>query len=177
MRLYPPCPFLARYCSEDTTIGENISVEEGTVVMWFNTYFHMHPDLYDNPKGMSYSTKDHPLSVFGTSWSSLERLTVLWPMVAHFRPDPNSWKDFDPSRWEGNESNTLQDDFWFGFGHGPRACPGTRWAYLTMKMIIIEVIKQYKIIECEKTPKNIKMTLTDLKLTSDKPMIIKFQNR
>ena len=53
MRLYPPCPFLARYCSEDTIIGENISVEKGTVVMWFNTYFHMHPDLYDNPKGTS----------------------------------------------------------------------------------------------------------------------------
>ena len=86
-------------------------------------------------------------------------------------------KDFDPSRWEGNESNTLQDDFWFGFGHGPRACPGTRWAYLTMKMIVIEIIKKYEIVQCEKTPKNIKMTLTDLKLTSDKPMIIKFRNR
>ena len=86
-------------------------------------------------------------------------------------------KDFDPSRWEGNESNTLQDDFWFGFGHGPRACPGTRWAYLTMKMIVIEIIKNYEIVQCEKTPKNIKMTLTDLKLTSDKPMIIKFRNR
>ena len=49
MRLYPLCPFLARYCSEDTTIDENISVEEGTVVKWFNTYFHMHPDLYNNP--------------------------------------------------------------------------------------------------------------------------------
>ena len=54
MRLYPPCPFLARYCSEDTVIGENISVEKETVVMWFNTYFHMHPDLYDNPKGGSF---------------------------------------------------------------------------------------------------------------------------
>ena len=32
---------------------------------------------------------------------------------------------FKPSRWEGNESNTLQDEHWFGFGQGPRACPGT----------------------------------------------------
>ena len=58
-----------------------------------------------------------------------------------------------------------------------RACPGTRWAYLTMKIIIIEIIKKYEIIKCEKTPKNIKMTLTDLKLTSDIPMIIKFSKR
>ena len=61
MRLYPPCPFLARYCNEDTIIGENISVEKGTVVMWFNTYFHMHPDLYDNPKGTSL-----PIESFGS---------------------------------------------------------------------------------------------------------------
>ena len=94
-----------------------------------------------------------------------------------FHFEKHSLKDFDPSRWEGIESNTLQDDFWFGFGHGPRACPGTRWAYLTMKTIIIEIIKKYEIIECEETPKNIKMTLTDLKLTADKPMIIQFRNR
>jgi len=135
MRIFPPAPVLTRYCSEDTTIGENIHVEKGTSVMWFNTYFHMHPDLYDNP------TK------------------------------------FDPSRWEGNESNTLQDDHWFGFGHGPRACPGTRWAFLTMKMIMIEMIRTYEIVPCDRTPKTIKATLKDLKMSADKPMILSFKRR
>ena len=66
MRMFPPAPILSRYCSEDTTIGEGITVEkvcsskivivliefvQGASVMWFNTYFHMHPDLYDNPTG------------------------------------------------------------------------------------------------------------------------------
>jgi len=135
MRMFPPAPILSRYCSEDTTIGEGITVEKGASVMWFNTYFHMHPDLYDNP-------------------------TV-----------------FDPTRWEGNESNTLQDDHWFAFGHGPRACPGTRWAYLTMKMIIIEMLKTYEIVPCANTPKTIKSTLKDLKVSADKPLIVTFKKR
>ena len=86
-------------------------------------------------------------------------------------------KVFDPTRWEGNESNTLQDDHWFAFGHGPRACPGTRWAYLTMKMIMIEMIKTYEIIPCAKTPKTIKSTLTNLKVSADKPLIVSFRKR
>ena len=100
--------------ARDAFVDFRIHILKGTSVMWFNTYFHMHPDLYDNP-------------------------TV-----------------FDPSRWEGNESNTLQDDHWFGFGHGPRACPGTRWAFLTMKMIIIEMIRTYEIVPCDNKPKTIK---------------------
>ena len=86
-------------------------------------------------------------------------------------------KVFDPTRWEGNESNTLQDDHWFAFGHGPRACPGTRWAYLTMKMIIIEMIKEYEIIPCANTPTTIKSTLINLKVSADKPLIISFRKR
>ena len=86
-------------------------------------------------------------------------------------------KVFDPTRWEGNESNTLQDDHWFAFGHGPRACPGTRWAYLTMKMIIIEMIKEYEIIPCENTPTTIKSTLINLKVSADKLLIVTFRKR
>ena len=86
-------------------------------------------------------------------------------------------KVFDPTRWEGNESNTLQDDHWFAFGHGPRACPGTRWAYLTMKMIIIEMIREYEIIPCANTPTTIKSTLINLKVSADKPLIVTFRKR
>ena len=55
--------------------------------------------------------------------------TILWftPYI-HMNEDyfPNPTK-FDPDRWEGNESNTLQDDYWVAFGQGPRACPGEKF--------------------------------------------------
>ena len=79
--------------------------------------------------------------------------------------------------FKGNESNTLQDDYWIAFGQGPRACPGTRWAFLTMKMIMIEMIRTYEIVPCDRTPKTIKATLKDLKMSADKPMILSFKRR
>jgi len=124
-----------RYCEESASISEEITIEKGTIVCWFNPLFHMDEDYYDQPD------------------------------------------KFNPDRWEGNESNTLQDENWFGFGQGPRSCPGTRWAYITMKMYIISILNKYKIISSENTPDEIKMKFVNMKLGSDKPMLIKFQKR
>ena len=46
-----------------------------------------------------------------------------------------------------------------------------------MKMIMIEMIRTYEIIPCEKTPKTIKSTLKDLKVSADKPLIVTFRKR
>ena len=43
-----------------------------------------------------------------------------------------------------------------------------------MKMYIIALLEKWKIVECDSTPKTIKMKMKDMKLVSDKPMIIKF---
>ena len=83
----------------------------------------------------------------------------------------------DPSRWEGKESNTLQDEAWFGFGQGPRACPGTRLAYYFMKIYIIQLLKQFKIVKTEGTPENAKAQIINFKLGSDKPLLVKLEKR
>ena len=46
-----------------------------------------------------------------------------------------------------------------------------------MKMIIIEMIKVFEIIPCPNTPKTIKATLIDLKVSADKPLIVTFRKR
>ena len=44
--------------------------------------------------------------------------TISWSnLKIHMNPDIyDEPQKFDPDRWEGNESNTLQDEAWFGFG-------------------------------------------------------------
>merc|ERR1712223_913275 len=37
------------------------------------------------------------------------------------------------------------------FGQGPRACPGTRYAFLSMKIFLIKFFQKYKVIPGEKT--------------------------
>ena len=111
MRLYPPCPFLARYCSEDTIIGENISVEQGTVVMWFNTYFHMHPDLYDNPKGSSLPFKSVFVSENGRSSKISSHIFVR---KSRFLENFNSEKIL--IHLDGREMNPTLSKMTFGLG-------------------------------------------------------------
>ena len=67
-----------------------------------------------------------------------------------FYTDP---KIFNLHRFDGQESNTLQDDHWFAFGAGPRACPAVRWAFIAMKIFITQLVKNYKIVKTDKTPK------------------------
>ena len=59
--------------------------------------------------------------------------------------------DFIPHRFDGKESNTLQDDNWFGFGMGPRACPAVRWVWVAMRVFLVNILKNYKIVKTDKT--------------------------
>jgi len=104
---------------------------------------------------------------------------LLWYNL-NFHKDPSIYTNpdkFDPSRWEGNESNTLQDEAWFGFGQGPRACPGVRLAFLFMKMFVIAVMQEYEIIKNKDTPEEIKISMKDLKVVADKPLLFSFKKR
>ena len=106
--------------------------------------------------------------------------TIMWftpsiQMNEEYYPEP---KKFDPDRWEGNEATTLQDEYWIGFGQGPRACPGTRWSYLTMKCFIISILKKYEIVRCPEAPNEVPaQKIIGLKMTAENPMLVQFKKR
>ena len=133
--MYPPALLNTRYCLEDTEISEELTIEQGTSIIWSNLKFHMSDESYSNPE------------------------------------------KFDPSRWDGNESNTLQDEAWFAFGQGPRACPGVRLAYFMMKIYLIKLIKNYQICETNGTPESSKPHVKNFKLVGEKPLMIKMEKR
>ena len=57
--------------------------------------------------------------------------------------------EFDPENFHpDNFTNKFAN---MGFGHGPRACPGQRYAYLAVKVFLARLFKTYKVIPCEKT--------------------------
>lgn len=105
--------------------------------------------------------------------------TVVWSILK-YHMDPDLYDEperFNPSRWTGNESNTLQDDAWFSFGQGPRACPGTRLAYYFMKIYIVQLITQYHIVETRDTPATTKVVLKNFKVSGEKPLMVKLEKR
>ena len=54
---------------------------------------------------------------------------------------------------------------------------GTRWAFLTMKIMLVELLRVYAIEKCENTPEEVKLIQKGLRVVSDKPMIVKFKRR
>ena len=86
---------------------------------------------------------------------------------------------FNPRRFDGNESSTLQDDAWFGFGHGPRACPAVRWAFISMKIFLARILNEYKVLKTAKTlePDQWKMGFAGLTIGPSKPLVIGFERR
>jgi cytochrome P450 len=95
---------------------------------------------------------------------------------ADYYPNPEV---FDPHRFDNNESNTLQDDYWFGFGIGPRACPAVRWAFVAIKIFIANVLIKYDVLPGEDAPgmDEVNAKFRGVKVTTDKPMPIRFKKR
>jgi len=95
---------------------------------------------------------------------------------ADYYPNPDV---FDPHRFDNNESNTLQDDYWFGFGIGPRACPAVRWAFVAIKIFIANVLIKYDVLPGEDAPgmDEVNARFRGTKVTTDKPMPIRFRKR
>jgi len=59
--------------------------------------------------------------------------------------------DFNPENFSP-ENHTNKFSF-MSFGQGPRACPGTRYAFLAMKIFLVFVLSKYRVVPCEKTNK------------------------
>jgi len=57
--------------------------------------------------------------------------------------------NFDPENF--NPENFTNKFAHMAFGQGPRSCPGTRFAYLSMKIFLVQFLRKYKVIPSENT--------------------------
>ena len=76
-------------------------------------------------------------------------------------------------------SNAFSDDYWFGFGIGPRSCPAVRWAFVSIKIFVAYILKTYEVLPGENTPElnDVKVRLAGPKIETTVPMKIRFRKR
>ena len=67
---------------------------------------------------------------------------------------PNA-KQFNPDNFSEEAKKERSPYLFSSFGYGPRNCIGMRFAYLQMKMVLVHMIHSFKILPCEKTPKEL----------------------
>ena len=63
--------------------------------------------------------------------------------------------EFDPENF--NPSNNPDSFAFFAFGQGPRNCVGRRYAMLAMKLALVHVLRNHKIIKSENTKEDLKL--------------------
>ena len=67
--------------------------------------------------------------------------------------DPELWSnadEFDPNRFLKTE-NTIDPVVYQPFGVGPRVCPGKRFAFLEIKLVLAKLLHKYKLMVAERT--------------------------
>ncbi|KAJ3640966.1 hypothetical protein Zmor_027498 [Zophobas morio] len=84
----------------------------------------------------------------------LEKGLTCWiPIIglhtdAKFYPNPEK---FDPERFSEENKHKINSSAYMPFGTGPRNCIGSRFAILESKLIIFYILRNFEVVQIEKT--------------------------
>ncbi|XP_061882494.1 cytochrome P450 3A40 isoform X1 [Entelurus aequoreus] len=105
-------------------------------------------------------------------------MVVMVPIWCLHR-DPEYWpqpEEFKPERFSRENKASIDPYTYMPFGLGPRNCIGMRFALLTMKLALVEILQRYNFCVCEETQIPIEMDLSGL-LAPKLPLMLKLEPR
>ncbi|XP_076584600.1 cytochrome P450 3A40-like [Chaetodon auriga] len=77
-------------------------------------------------------------------------MVPTWPL----HQDPNLWPEpekFKPERFSKENKGTIDLNTYMPFGAGPRNCIGMRFALVSMKLVLVEILRRYSFSVCKET--------------------------
>uniref|UniRef100_A0A3P9M6A0 Cytochrome P450 3A n=2 Tax=Oryzias latipes TaxID=8090 RepID=A0A3P9M6A0_ORYLA len=77
-------------------------------------------------------------------------MVPTWPI----QRDPELWPEpekFKPERFSKENKETIDPYTYMPFGAGPRNCIGMRFALVSMKLALVEILQQYSFSVCKET--------------------------
>ncbi|KAJ0177473.1 hypothetical protein K1T71_007482 [Dendrolimus kikuchii] len=92
---------------------------------------------------------------------------VVYNVVNSIHMDPKYYPDpekFDPDRFSDENKRNIKPFTFMPFGSGPRNCIGSRFAILELKVLLYNLILNYKVVKSEKTTARIKLVARDFNL-------------
>nr|AJN91173.1 cytochrome P450 monooxygenase CYP9G18 [Cnaphalocrocis medinalis] len=92
---------------------------------------------------------------------------IVYNVVNSIHRDPQYYPEpeaFDPERFSEENKHNIKPFTFMPFGMGPRACIGSRFAILELKVLVYSIVLNYKILKCKKTLDPIKLKALDFNL-------------
>ncbi|KAI7810355.1 cytochrome P450 3A30 [Triplophysa rosa] len=105
-------------------------------------------------------------------------MVVMIPTYVLHR-DPEHWSDpdtFKPERFTRDNRESIDPYTFMPFGMGPRNCIGMRFAQVTMKLAVVEILQRCDVRVCEETQVPLELGVSGL-LAPKKPIKLKFTPR
>ncbi|MBB6682328.1 cytochrome P450, partial [Aequorivita sp. 609] len=105
-------------------------------------------------------------------------MVVMIPTFALHR-DPDYWSEpesFKPERFTKGNKESIDPYMYMPFGLGPRNCIGMRFAQVTMKLAIVEILQRFDISVCEETQVPLELGLNGFLAPKD-PIKLKLKPR
>jgi cytochrome P450 len=100
-----------------------------------------------------------PWTIPGTNLTLPVGVSLYIP-IGSFQKDPESWEnplEFNPERFNAENKNKIKTGTYAPLGLGPRKCLGSNYAILTIKFILIYLIRFFDVENCENLPKNFEL--------------------
>jgi len=88
---------------------------------------------------------------------------------------PNSEK-FDPNRFSDENKDSIVTGSYLPFGMGPRACIGSRFALMEAKLLLFNVLANFKVVPSPRTPEKLTFT-ADLNMRIKETVYLNFKRR
>ncbi|KAK9981878.1 hypothetical protein ABG768_001401 [Culter alburnus] len=105
-------------------------------------------------------------------------MVVVIPTFALHR-DPDYWSEpesFKPERFTKGNKESIDPYMYMPFGLGPRNCIGMRFAQVTMKLAIVEILQRFDVSVCEETQVPLELGLNGFLAPKD-PIKLKLKPR
>nr|XP_057928510.1 cytochrome P450 3A40-like isoform X2 [Doryrhamphus excisus] len=102
-------------------------------------------------------------------------MVPTWPL----HRDPELWPEpekFKPERFSKENKESIDPYTYMPFGVGPRNCIGMRFALVTMKLALVEILQRYSFSVCEETEIPIELDNQGL-LAPKRPLMLKLEPR
>jgi cytochrome P450 len=104
------------------------------------------------------------MNVDGHERVTIEKSTPVIVPVQSIHMDPqhyNNPKVFDPDRFNpanGGIDHFVKQGVFLAFGTGPRTCLGKSFALLVIKVALVEVVKNFRVLQSAETKLPLEMT-------------------